>query len=194
MEETGLVVSPNQIESRLFMIRGERVIIDRDLAELYGVETRRLNEQVRRNEQRFPADFVFKLNAEEKAAVLEAAEHLQPLKYSRALPLAYTERGALMAATVLDSESAEDAMVMMIRSFVQMRDQALSTNQLTTGLQFLNQRMERTEKQQILLLTMIKDILSPPKEVPVPKKRRIGFGVEDEPEEVAEDTNTQETE
>jgi 2,3-bisphosphoglycerate-independent phosphoglycerate mutase len=175
MEETGLIVSPDQIQSRLFMIRGERVIIDRDLGDLYGVETGRLNQQVRRNENRFPADFVFKLTKEEKKQVLAAAEHLQPLKYSSALPLAYTERGALMAATVLDSESAENAMVMMIRSFVQIRDQSLTTNELTGGLKFLNQRVAQTEKQQLMLLAMIKDILSPSKEVPVPKKRRIGF-------------------
>ncbi len=181
MEETNLIVSPSQIQSRLFIIRGTRVIVDRDLAELYGVETRRLNEQIRRNENRFPADFVFRLTKEEKDLVLEAAEHLQPLKYSSSLPLAYTERGALMAATVLDSESAEHAMVMMIRSFVQMRDQALTTSELTTGVEFLHQRMEQTEKQQLMLLAMIKDILSPAKEVPVPKKRRIGFGVDDEP-------------
>jgi hypothetical protein len=183
MEETGLIVSPDQIQSRLFMIRGERVIIDRDLGDLYGVETGRLNQQVRRNENRFPADFVFQLTLEEKKQVLEAAEHLQPLKYSSSLPLAYTERGALMAATVLDSESAENAMVMMIRSFVQIRDQSLTTNELTGGLKFLNQRVAQTEKQQLMLLAMIKDVLSPPKEVPVPRKRRIGFGAKDVPEE-----------
>ena len=91
------------IESRIFTIRGCRVIIDRDLAELYGVTTRRLREQVRRNRLKFPSDFLFELHPNERDEVVANCDHLETLKYSRRLPLAFTEHGAIMAASVLNS-------------------------------------------------------------------------------------------
>ncbi len=86
------------IETRILLIRGEKVLIDADLAELYGVSTKRLNEQVKRNRNRFPDDFVFSLTQAEKDGVVANCDHLSNLRYSPTLPHAFTEHGAIMAA------------------------------------------------------------------------------------------------
>lgn len=91
------------IESRILLIRGQKVMLDSDLAKLYGVSTKRLNEQVKRNQKRFPADFMFKLTAKEKAEVVANCDHLSRLRFSPVLPNAFTEHGALMAASVLNT-------------------------------------------------------------------------------------------
>lgn len=96
------------IASRILVLRGHKALIDTDLASLYGVSTKRLNEQVKRNRARFPADFVFQLTASERAEVVAKCGHLSRLKYSPTLPFAFTEHGALMAASVLNSESKYD--------------------------------------------------------------------------------------
>ena len=95
MADKKLVASVEQIESRIFLIRGQKVMLDADLAGLYGVETKRLNEQVRRNAERFPEDFMFRLTAIEKAEVVANCDHLAKLKYSPSLPYAFAERGAI---------------------------------------------------------------------------------------------------
>ena len=100
------------------MIRGEKVIIDADLAEFYGIPTRRLNEQVKRNKERFPDDFMFQLNADEKSEVIAKCDHLEKLKFSKALPFAFTEHGAIMAASVLNSPQAAEVSIFIVRAFV----------------------------------------------------------------------------
>ena len=100
------VVQVGRIQERILLVRGEKVIIDADLAEFYGVPTRALNQAVRRNKVRFPQDFMFLLTAEEKAEVVTNCDHLSKLKYSKSHPHAFTEHGALMAASVLDSQRA----------------------------------------------------------------------------------------
>ena len=95
-----------RIESCIQVIRGLRVMLDVDLAALYGVQTKRLNEQVKRNRDRFPSDFLFQLTADEKTEVVANCDHLQNLKFSKALPFAFTEHGAIQAANVLASSQA----------------------------------------------------------------------------------------
>ena len=102
MDESKSVVPVGKIENRILLIKGEKVIIDADLAEFYGVPTKRLNEQVKRNKDRFPDDFMFQLYSDEKAEVVANCDHLENLKYSRVLPYAFTEHGAIMAAGVLN--------------------------------------------------------------------------------------------
>lgn len=121
-----LIVMAN-IETKILLIRGQKVMLDADLAELYGVETKRLNEQMRRNVERFPEDFMFRLSAEEKAEVVANCDHLAKLKYSPTLPYAFTEHGALMLGNVLKSDRAIEVSLMVVRAFVQLR-QMLSTN------------------------------------------------------------------
>ena len=94
------------IESLILTIRGRKVLIDADLADIYGVETRTLNQAVKRNAERFPEDFVFRLNTDEKSEVITNCDHLAHLKFAKSLPLAFTEHGAIMAATVLNSPPA----------------------------------------------------------------------------------------
>jgi len=88
-----------RIESRILVVRGQKVIIDADLAQLYGVDTKRLNEQVKRNIDRFPHDFMFRLSADEKTEVVANCDHLQKLKFAKTLPYAFTEHGAIQAAS-----------------------------------------------------------------------------------------------
>jgi hypothetical protein len=109
------------IQESIFEIRGIKVIVDRDLAKLYGVSTKRLNEQVQRNESRFPEDFMFKLTKNEKLEVVAKCDHLNPLKFSTVNPNVFTEYGALMLASVLNSEVAIKVCIEIIRVFSRMR-------------------------------------------------------------------------
>ena len=98
------MIIQNNIESKILSLRGKQVMIDRDLAELYGVETKRLNEQVKRNIERFPAEFCFQLTATEKAELVANCDRFNPLKHSTTEPYAFTEHGVTMLAAVLKSE------------------------------------------------------------------------------------------
>ena len=99
-----------RIERIILLIRGQKVILDMDLARLYGVTTKRLNEQVKRNKKRFPADFMFRLTVEKKAEVVANCEHLKKLRFSPGLPQAFTEHGAVMLASVLNWPSRRASM------------------------------------------------------------------------------------
>jgi hypothetical protein len=107
----------------ILTIRTERVILDADLARLYGVETRALNQAVKRNIDRFPEDFLFQLNQDEKTEVITICDHLHGLRFSKSLPFAFTEHGALMAANVLNSPEAVTMSVYIIRAFIKVREQ-----------------------------------------------------------------------
>ena len=111
------------IESLILTIRGRKVVIDADLADIYGVETRTLNQAVKRNAERFPEDFVFRLNTDEKSEVITNCDHLAHLKFAKSLPLAFTEHGAIMAATVLNSPPA---VTMSVDKTLLEHDQSLS--------------------------------------------------------------------
>ena len=112
----------------IFTLRNQPVLIDSDLANLYGVLTKALNQAVRRNKDRFPKDFYFQLTPDEKEEVVTNCDHLNKLKYSKVLPHAFTEHGALMASNVLNSPEAVKMSVFIVRAFVQQRE-LLSTNQ-----------------------------------------------------------------
>lgn len=121
MSDTKTLVRVGTIQQRILLIRGEKVIIDADLAEFYGVPTKRLNEQVKRNKRRFPEDFMFRLTSTEKSEVVAVCDHLSRLRFSKALPCAFTEHGALMAASVLNSAGAVNVSVFIVRAFVGLR-------------------------------------------------------------------------
>lgn len=104
MKDENEMIIQNNIESKILSLRGKQVMIDRDLAELYGVETKRLNEQVKRNIERFPAEFCFQLTATEKAELVANCDRFNPLKHSTTEPYAFTEHGVTMLAAVLKSE------------------------------------------------------------------------------------------
>jgi hypothetical protein len=113
-----------RIEGRIHVMRGQRVMIDADIAELYGVDTRTLNQAVKRNAGRFPSDFMFQLDAAEKAEVITNCDHLQKLKYSKALPFAFTEYGAVALANILASAQAVEMGIYVVRAFVRLRHAA----------------------------------------------------------------------
>ena len=121
MAKSDTVIKVGKIQQRILMIRGEKVIVDADLAEFYGVPTKALNQAVRRNINRFPADFMFQLNKAEKAEVVTNCDHLNKLKFSPVNPLVFTEHGALMAASILNSARAVEVSLFIVRAFVALR-------------------------------------------------------------------------
>lgn len=116
-----------KIDRGILIIRGHKVMIDSDLAELFGIKTFRLNEQVKRNKHRFPKDFMFQLTAEEKQEVIANCDHLEKLKFSRTNPYAFTEHGTIMLANVLNTTTAVETSVLIVRAFVKLRE-LLSTH------------------------------------------------------------------
>jgi hypothetical protein len=160
------------IQQRILLIRGEKIIVDVDLAEFYGVSTKRLNEQIRRNRERFPSDFMFRLTRDEKNAVVERCDHLRNLKYSRAMPHAFTEHGALMAASVLSTPRAVEMSVFVVRAFVAMRRTISEHRQLAARLDELERQLSVHGESIVELFKTIKQLMAPDA---VPETRRIGF-------------------
>jgi hypothetical protein len=158
------------LESRILTIRGQKVIIDADLAELYGTPTKRLNEQVRRNIERFPGDFMFQLTAQEKAEVVANCDHLTKLKFSRFLPFAFTEHGTIMAANVVNSSTAIEASLYVVRAFVKMREFILENKEITLKLIELEQRVSEHDSEIGTIITVVKQMI-PPKKI----GKQIGF-------------------
>jgi hypothetical protein len=174
----------DKIGSLIRTIRGEKIILDSDLAELYGVEIRVLNQAVKRNVIRFPADFLFQLTAAESEALLRSRSQSVILKRGmniKYLPYAFTENGAIMAANVLNSPEAVRMSVFVVRAFVQMRELLGSTKELAKQLAALERkltaRLDGHEVAIIEVLRRVMDILDPPPPPPEPPRREIGFHV-----------------
>jgi len=168
MTDKALIASVEQIESHIFLIRGQKVMLDADLAELYEVETRRLNEQVRRNSERFPEDFMFQLTAEEFAN-LKSQFATSSWGGRRKLPFVFTEHGAIMAASVLNSKRAIEASVQVVRAFVRLRQMLASNAELSRKLVALEKNYDIKFR---AVFEAIHQLMAPadPK-----KKRPIGF-------------------
>lgn len=160
-----------QVNSLILTIRGERVIIDTDLARLYGVPTKHLNLQVRRNRKKFPEDFMFQLSKEEKAELVTNCYQFKNLKHSRSLPHAFTEHGALMAANVLNSECATEMSVYVIRAFIKMRGFIGQQAELARKLTQLEGRVSHHDKDIQAIIETIRRLMEPPKS----QNRSIGF-------------------
>jgi ORF6N domain len=185
MNTTMDTISPvmaSRIESRILVIRGLRVMIDADLAELYGVETKRLNEQVKRNRERFPADFLLQLTLAEKAEVVANCDHLGKLKFSKALPYAFTEHGAIQAANVLASHQAVEMGIYVVRAFVHLRKAAGVNADLAKRLAELEEKTERADMRHDSFShttrTQLKQVFDALRQLmvpPDPPKRPIGF-------------------
>src|SRR5688572_9570131 len=122
------------MEQMVLSVRGQRVILDSDLAALFGVRTKALNQAIERNRSRFPEDFVFRLTTSERAEVVTKCDRLSRLKFSSSPPLAFTEHGALMAANVLNSAKAVEASVWVVRTFIRLRQFAVDHLDLTLRL------------------------------------------------------------
>lgn len=146
-------------------------MLDADLAEIYGVTTRRLNEQLRRNRGRFPDDFSFQLTLEEKAEVVAKCDHLSTLKFSPVLPRVFTEHGAIMAASVLNSQRAIEASVFVVRAFVKMRETLATHVRLARRLDALERKYDAHDVQIKTVFDAIRALMQPREAV----RRRIGF-------------------
>lgn len=136
------IIPAELIERKILVIRGERVMLDADLAVLYGVETKRLNEQVRRNKERFPEDFMFQLSPTEKMEVVANCDHLSKLKFSPNQPYAFTEHGAIMAASVLNTPLAVAVSVQVVRAFVKLREMISTHKDLAKKLESLEKKYD----------------------------------------------------
>jgi len=166
------VIPVERIQQSIYLIRGRRAIIDADLALMFDVPTKVLNQAVKRNIERFPEDFMFQLTKEEKEEVVTICDHLRQLKYSPSLPYAFTEHGAIMAANVLNSQKAIITSVYIVRAFVRLREMLLAHKELAHKLVELESRIDKHDKAIIALITAIKELMEP---LPVRPKGRIGF-------------------
>jgi len=136
------LVPMERIERAIFLIRGQKVMLDADLAELYGVLTKVLNQAVKRNKERFPVDFMFQLTKEEKDEVVTNCDHLKRLKFSPTLPHAFTEHGAIMLATILNSPVAVQSSIQVVRAFVRLRQMLASNAELARKLDTLERKYD----------------------------------------------------
>jgi len=173
MTSEGSIVPVGEIERRILLIRGERVMLDSDLAALYGVSTTRLNEQVKRNRGRFPEDFMFQLTQAELGNLMsQSATSSSRWGGRRKRPYAFTEHGAIMAASVLNSERAVKVSVYVVRAFVKLREILGAHKQLARKLAELEKRLEGHDEQIAALIEAIRELMTPP---PAAERKRIGF-------------------
>jgi hypothetical protein len=165
------IIPIESIERRILFLRGQKVMLDADLAQLYGVSTKRLNEQVKRNRKRFPTDFMFQLSEEEKSEVVANCDHLGNLRFSPVLPHAFTEHGAIMLASVLNSARAIEVSIFVVRAFVNLRETLTKHRTLAQKLSQLERRFEKHDEDIQSLFRAIRQLMTPPES----KKRKIGF-------------------
>jgi ribosomal protein L23 len=159
------------VMTKILVIRGKKVMIDRDLAELYGVTTKSLNQQVKRNLKRFPADFMFQLTEEEKKEVVTNCDHLISLKFSPQLPYVFTEHGAVMLASVLNSERAIEVNVQIVRIFIRMRELLMSNQEILLKLEQLEKKVNSHDGDITMIFKYLKQLINQP-DKPRP---RVGF-------------------
>jgi phage regulator Rha-like protein len=164
------IIPVEMIERKIYLIRGHKVMLDNDLAELYGVETKRLNEQVRRNLKRFPDDFMFQLTEEESESL---RSHFATLKSGRGKhrkysPYAFTEQGVAMLSSVLNSDRSIEVNVQIMRAFVKLREMLSSHKDLARKLADMEKKYDAQFK---VVFDAIRQLMSPS----VPKKGKIGF-------------------
>ena len=171
MAKTAIVVG-RKVDSKIFVLRGQRVIFDADLAELYGVQVRHLNQQVKRNAKRFPAAFRFQLSQHE-LTLLKSQNVISSSRHggARYLPYAFTEHGAIMAATVLNSDRAVEMSIFVVLAFVRMRRAIAGNRNVLNKLAELELRLETHDSEIQSLMDAIRELINPP-DAP---RRRIGF-------------------
>jgi phage regulator Rha-like protein len=170
--KTSALVFARKVDSKILILRDQKVILDADLAELYGVSVKRLNQQVQRNARRFPADFLFRLSrAEYKNLRLQIATSSSSHGGRRYLPQAFTEHGAIMAATVLNSKRAIEMSIFVVRAFVRMREALAANQQIESKLKELEQHLESHDGDIQQLVEAIRELMEPEPA----NSRRIGF-------------------
>ncbi|MCA9409313.1 MAG: ORF6N domain-containing protein [Candidatus Omnitrophica bacterium] len=175
---------PKIIENKIFLIRGKKIMLDRDLAKLYGVETKRLNEQVKRNIKRFPNDFMFQLTKEETIILMSqivTSNHddnsrsqnatLKRGKNIKYLPYAFTENGVAMLSSVLNSEKAINVNIQIMRAFTKLRELMSSHKELKEKIENLERKFKEHDKNFVIVFEAIRKLLDPPEK----PNKKIGF-------------------
>ena len=164
------LVPSERIEKRIFLFRGQRVMLDTDLAELYRVTTKRLNERVRRNIKRFPSDFMFQLTKEEEESLRSQIATLKGGRgqHRKYLPYVFTEQGVAMLSSVLNSERAVQVNIEIMRAFVRLRELMSTHKDLARKLETLEKKYDAQFK---VVFDAIRQLMAPPE----PKKQKIGF-------------------
>jgi len=166
-------VPVHDITRAILVLRGQRVLLDAELAGLYGVTTKRLNEQVKRNAARFPEDFMFRLTRAETEALnrSQIATGSQKHRDPRFPPYGFTEHGAIMAATILNSPRAVEMSLYVVRAFVRLRELLASNTALARKLNELEGKLKNHDEAIAAILSAIRELMNPP----APKRRGIGF-------------------
>lgn len=173
-----VVPQADNIGRSILVLRSQRVLLDTELASLYGVSTKRLNEQIRRNGARFPVDFMFQLTMEEAAALRSQSATLEGGRgrHRKYLPYAFTEHGAIMAATVLNSSRAVEMSIYVVRTFIRLRQALASNRELARRFDELEARLEKLtahDEAIAAILSALRNLMTPP--TPPPESRPIGF-------------------
>ena len=176
---TAAPLSIGEIAQRIHLIRGQRVVLDTDLAAFYGETTKRFNQQVNRNRARFPEDFMFQLNEEEFAALRLQFATLKTRRgqHRKYAPYVFTEHGAIMAATLLNSPRATELSVYVVRAFVELRGMLTSNRELAGKVHTLERKVSAHERNIAELVDSMAELLATP---PPPPKRPIGFVTQDD--------------
>lgn len=180
-EKNKLSIIPDEVVmSKILLIRGKKVILANDLAELYGVPTKRLNEQVKRNIKRFPKHFMLQLTKEEKEYVVANCDHLENLKYSPYLPYAFTEHGIVMLANVLNSDRAIHASIRIVEIFIKMHEMLLTHRELFAKLNELEKKFADHDDKIMLVFEYLKQLeQSKQEEFEYKNRKRIGYKSEE---------------
>lgn len=172
-KELKVLVAEQKILNRIHVVRGEKIMLDRDLAELYGVEARRLREQVKRNIDRFPSKFMFQLKEKEVDAMVSQNAIPSKQVLGGALPYAFTEHGVLMLANVLKSKQAMDVSILVIETFVRMREYALTHKDILIELARLEKGLKANSKDIENIFMVLKELIE--KKNMLPPRNKIGF-------------------
>ena len=159
------------IKQKIFLMRKHKVMIGNDLAELYGISTKRLNEQVKRNKKRFPADFMFRLTKKEANSIRSHFATLKRGQHTKYLPYAFTEQGVAMLSSVLNSERAIQVNIAIMRAFVKLRHILSTHKKLVHKLDLLEKKIEKHDIEIQGIFEAIRQLMT----VPGKPRRRIGF-------------------
>ncbi len=166
------LIPEEKIDRSILLIRGQKVMLDADLAIIYGISTSRLNEQVKRNKDRFPDDFMFQLSDDEKAEVIANCDHLEKLKFSRTNPYAFSEHGTIMLASVLNTPIAIQTSVLIVRAFVKLREILSANKELERKLFDLESRYD---KQFSMVFQAIRELMQ--QQISVKNRPQIGYKI-----------------
>ena len=172
---TKILIPTETVISKIFFIRNQKVILDTDLAKLYGVETKVLNQSVRRNLRRFPDDFMFQLTKEENTSLRSQFVTLKKGQHSKYLPYVFTEHGVAMLSSVLNSERAIEINILIMRAFIKLREIISTNKKVEEKLKEMEEHLEDHEERIVKIIEIINRLLMPP-EKPI---KKIGFEVKE---------------